>query len=48
MKILIFGTGDYYERYKKWLVQEELLALIDNSQQKQGSMESKYYHRRMQ
>ena len=37
MKILIFGTGDYYERYKKWLVQEELLALIDNSQQKQGT-----------
>lgn len=37
MKILIFGTGDYYERYKKWLVQEEILALIDNSQQKQGT-----------
>lgn len=37
MKILIFGTGDYYERYKKWLVQEEILALIDNSLKKQGT-----------
>lgn len=37
MKILIFGTGDYYERYKKWLVQEEILALMDNSPQKQGT-----------
>ncbi|MEY8336989.1 glycosyltransferase family 4 protein [Lachnospiraceae bacterium 62-35] len=37
MKILIFGTGDYYERYKKWLVQEEILALLDNSLQKQGT-----------
>lgn len=36
MRILIFGTGDYYERYKKWLIQEEILALIDNSPIKQG------------
>ena len=37
MKILIFGAGDYYERYKKWLAQEEILALMDNSPQKQGT-----------
>lgn len=37
MKILVFGTGDYYGRYKKWLVQEEILALMDNSPQKQGT-----------
>lgn len=36
MRILIFGAGDYYERYKKWLAQEEILALMDNSPQKQG------------
>lgn len=37
MRILIFGAGDYYERYKKWLAQEEILALMDNSPQKQGT-----------
>ena len=36
MKCLIFGTGDYYERYKKWLENEEIVALIDNSCEKQG------------
>lgn len=35
MKLLIFGIGDYYNRYKKWLAQHEILALLDNSAQKQ-------------
>lgn len=35
MKYLIFGTGDYYGRYKKWFKDQEVLALLDNSRQKQ-------------
>ncbi len=35
MKLLLFGTGDYYNRYKKWFVHQEILALLDNSKQKQ-------------
>lgn len=36
MKVLLFGTGDYYERYKKWFAEEEVLALLDNSPSKQN------------
>ena len=35
MKVLLFGTGDYYNRYKKWFEPLEVLALLDNSEQKQ-------------
>lgn len=35
-KYLLFGTGDYYERYKKWFPKESVLALMDNSPEKQG------------
>lgn len=35
MKYLIFGTGDYYNRYKKWFAKQDVLALLDNSPQKQ-------------
>ena len=38
LKFLLFGTGDYYERYKKWFRREDVLALLDNSPAKQGSM----------
>lgn len=38
MKFLIFGTGDYYERYKKWFNSEDVLALLDNSKIKQNSV----------
>lgn len=34
MKILLFGTGDYYNRYKKWFAQQDVIALLDNSEQK--------------
>ena len=37
MKFLLFGTGDYYERYKRWFLPEDTLALIDNSPQKQNT-----------
>jgi len=38
MKFLLFGTGDYYERYKKWFHSEDVLALLDNSPEKQNRM----------
>ncbi len=38
MKFLLFGTGDYYERYKKWFVREDVLALLDNSPGKQNTV----------
>ena len=31
MKFLLFGTGDYYERYKKWFDKNQVLALLDNA-----------------
>lgn len=38
MKILLFGTGDYYNRYKKWFVRQDVTALLDNSRQKQHTI----------
>lgn len=38
MKFLLFGTGDYYNRYKKWFEQQEVLALLDNAKQKQHTV----------
>lgn len=37
MKFLIFGTGDYYKRYKKWFSSKDVLALLDNSEKKQNT-----------
>lgn len=37
IKFLLFGTGDYYERYKKWFNKEDVLALMDNAEDKQGT-----------
>lgn len=37
MKFLLFGTGDCYERYRKWFSQEDIMALLDNSPAKQHS-----------
>ena len=34
MRYLLFGTGDYYERCKKWFDRREVLALLDNAQHK--------------
>lgn len=36
MKFLLFGTGEYYNRYKIWFAREDIIALIDNSKEKQG------------
>lgn len=38
VRFLLFGTGDYYERYKKWFRQEDILALLDNSPAKKNCM----------
>lgn len=35
MKLLVFGTGEYYERFKKWIAGGEVVALLDNSPAKQ-------------
>lgn len=37
-RILIFGTGDYYQRYCKWLNHYQIIALIDNDSHKQGTL----------
>ncbi len=36
MKVAIFGTGNYYERYKKWIPMEDIAILLDNNKEKQG------------
>lgn len=38
MKYLLFGTGDYYNRYKKWFCNDEIVALLDNSKTKQNTL----------
>lgn len=38
LKVLLFGTGDYYNRYKKWFKKEEIIALLDNSDEKKNTM----------
>lgn len=37
MKILLFGTGDYYRKYKKWFRKDDVVALIDNNPNKTGT-----------
>lgn len=37
MQYLLFGTGEYYQRYKKWFSKDEVVALLDNSRDKQGT-----------
>lgn len=38
MKILLFGTGDYYRKYRDWLRKEDILGLIDNDENKRGTL----------
>ncbi len=37
MKILLFGTGDYYRKYREWFRQEDIIGLIDNDEKKHGT-----------
>lgn len=36
MKIVLFGTGDYYNKYKKWFIPDDIVALLDNNPDKAG------------
>lgn len=38
MRYILFGTGDCYERYKRWFQKHEIVALLDNSEEKQGKI----------
>lgn len=38
MKILLFGTGDYYRKYRDWFRHEDILGLIDNDEKKCGAV----------
>lgn len=38
MDYLIFGTGDYFRRYIHWFRERNVIALIDNDKQKQGTI----------
>ena len=37
MIFLLFGTGDYYNRYRKWFAEETVAALLDNAPEKQNT-----------
>lgn len=38
MKVILFGTGDYYNKYKNWFEKEDIVGILDNDQQKQGTV----------
>ena len=38
MKIAVFGTGKYYSIYKKWFINVEIAAFLDNDKSKQGKL----------
>lgn len=38
MKIILFGSGDYYNKYKGWFNKSDILGILDNNQQKQGTV----------
>ena len=38
MQFLLFGTGDYYQRYKMWFNRSDIVALLDNSRLKQHTV----------
>ena len=34
---VLFGTGDYYQRYRHWFIDKIVLAILDNDKKKQGT-----------
>jgi hypothetical protein len=38
MKLLLFGTGDYYQRFRHWFKDRTVLAVLDNDRKKQGTV----------
>lgn len=37
MKYVLFGTGDYYKRFRHWFANREVVAILDNDVKKQGT-----------
>lgn len=35
---ILFGTGDYYQRFRHWFSNKNVLAILDNDIKKQGTM----------
>lgn len=35
---MLFGTGDYYRKYKDWFKKDDILGLIDNDESRQGQL----------
>ena len=42
MRIVVFGTGTYYERFRFFLQNYEIVALLDNNQKKHGQYKDGY------
>ena len=38
MKIILFGTGDHYHKFKDWFYDEDIVCLLDNNEQKQNTI----------
>lgn len=38
MKVLLFGTGDCYQKYKKWFEDVEVTGILDNDESKAGTV----------
>lgn len=36
MRYILFGTGDYYSRFKHWFIDQKVVAVLDNDKNKQG------------
>lgn len=34
MKIILFGVGDHYKKYRQWFYDEDIICVIDNNEQK--------------
>lgn len=38
MRYILFGTGDYYNRFSHWFADKDVLAILDNDEKKQGTL----------
>lgn len=37
-KYILFGTGDYYKRFRRWFDEKDVVAILDNDVNKQGCL----------
>ena len=42
MKYILFGTGDYYKRFRHWFAGRDVVAVLDNDEKKQGTYIDQY------